>query len=77
MCCSTSFTLAGTASDVIAWLEAYAAAGVRLPILQPIAATTPEVRRIIEAGREFGRCTSAVAGATPPPGANRTAIAGT
>jgi hypothetical protein len=58
------FALAGTASDVIARLEAYAGAGVRSPILQPIAATTPEVRRIIDVGREFARSTSP-AGRTP------------
>jgi 5,10-methylenetetrahydromethanopterin reductase len=47
------FALAGTADDVIARLEAYAQAGVRLPILQPIATTEPEVRRVIDIGREF------------------------
>lgn len=65
-------TLAGTASDVIARLEAYAAAGVRLPILQPIATTTPEIRRVIGVGREFARSTSAAGG--PPSGANGPAL---
>jgi hypothetical protein len=69
------FALTGRASDVIARLEAYAAAGVRLPILQPIATTTPEVQRIIDVGREFARSTTA-AGGTPPAGANRTALRG-
>jgi 5,10-methylenetetrahydromethanopterin reductase len=69
------FALAGTAHDVIARLEAYAAAGVRLPILQPIATTPSEVRRIIDVGREFARSASA-AGGTAPPGASSTALRG-
>ncbi len=53
------FTLAGTADGVIARLEAYAQAGVQLPILQPIATTEPEVRRVIDVGREFARSRAA------------------
>jgi len=49
------FTLAGTASDLIARLDAYVEAGVRLPILQPIATAEVEVRRVIDVGREFAR----------------------
>ena len=49
------FALAGTADDVIARLGAYAEAGVQLPILQPVATAEPEVRRVIDAGREFAR----------------------
>ncbi|TMI84452.1 MAG: LLM class flavin-dependent oxidoreductase [Bacillati bacterium ANGP1] len=47
------FALAGTADDVIARLGAYAEAGVQLPILQPVTTAEPEVRRVIDAGREF------------------------
>lgn len=53
------FTLAGTPSDVIARLGTYAEAGVRMPILQPIATADPEVRRVIDVGREFTHSTAA------------------
>jgi 5,10-methylenetetrahydromethanopterin reductase len=47
------FTLAGTSEDVMERLAAYTQAGVRLPILQPIATTEPEVLRVIDVGRDY------------------------
>ncbi|HKV44118.1 MAG TPA: LLM class flavin-dependent oxidoreductase [bacterium] len=54
-----TFTLAGSPDGVLDRLGAYARAGVRLPILQPIATADLEVRRLIDVGREFARGTSA------------------
>jgi len=54
-----TFTLAGSPDEILDRLSAYARAGVRLPILQPIATAGPEVRRVIDVGREFARSTSA------------------
>ncbi len=48
-----AFTLAGTAADVLHRLAAYTQAGVRLPILQPIATKEDEVRRVIDVGGEY------------------------
>jgi len=49
------FTLAGTADDVLERLAAYAEAGVRLPILQPVSTEEAEVRRVIDAGCDYLR----------------------
>lgn len=50
-----TFTLAGTPDDVLRRLEEYAEAGVRLPILQPVATDEEEVRRVIDVGREYAQ----------------------
>ncbi len=50
-----AFTLAGTPDDVLDRLAAYADAGVRLPILQPVSTEEAEVRRVIDVGHEYLR----------------------
>jgi len=50
-----AFTLAGSPDDVLGRLGAYAEAGVRLPILQPVASDATGVRRVIDVGREHAR----------------------
>jgi len=50
-----AFTLAGTADDILERLAVYADAGVRLPILQPIATGEAEVGRVIDVGAEYVR----------------------
>ena len=50
-----TFTLAGSPDDVLGRLGAYAEAGVRLPILQPVGIDEPGVRRVIDVGREHLR----------------------
>ena len=50
-----AFTLAGSPDDVLERLGAYAAAGVRLPILQPVASDSTGLRRVIDVGREHAR----------------------
>lgn len=50
-----TFTLVGTADDVLERLSAYARAGVRCPVLQPIAAEQRDVERVIDVGREYAQ----------------------
>lgn len=50
-----TFTLAGTPDDLLGRLEEYVEAGVRLPILQPVATEEAEVRRVIDLGRNYVR----------------------
>lgn len=50
-----TFTLAGTADDVLERLGAYVRAGIRCPILQPIAAEPRDVERVIDVGREYAQ----------------------
>lgn len=54
-----TFTLTGSPDGVLARLGAYAEAGVRLPILQPIATAEAQVRRVIDVGREYVRAGAA------------------
>lgn len=53
-----TFTLVGTADDVLQRLAAYTQVGVRLPILQPIATKEEEVRRVIDVGGEYAASTA-------------------
>jgi 5,10-methylenetetrahydromethanopterin reductase len=50
-----TFTLAGTADDVLTRLAAYVRAGVRRPILQPVSAEAQDVERVIDVGREYAQ----------------------
>lgn len=58
-----TLTLAGTADDVLERLAAYARAGVRCPILLPIAAEPRDVERVIDVGREYAQSEPAVVSA--------------
>jgi len=50
-----AFTLAGTPDDLLERLAAYAAAGVGLPILQPVSTDDAEVRRVIDVAHAYLR----------------------
>ncbi|MFL6127959.1 MAG: LLM class flavin-dependent oxidoreductase [Mycobacteriales bacterium] len=68
-----AFLLCGTAAEVADRVEAYLAAGLTLPILQPVLQTDAQVSAVLEAAVRYGSVGTAAGGRERPSGGGREA----